>query len=153
MVMANERCRVDVAEAAARVRLGDMPGREPTCVRRDLRVSEIADLFVTDRLRALPVVDDAHRLIGIVTKTDLLRVEGRARGNAFSPVTVAEIMTPIVHGLPEDAPVAYAIALMAFERLHEVPVVDAEGRVLGMVTAIDALRWVAGALGYVVPAG
>ena len=38
-----------------------------------------------------------------------------------------------------------------FEGLHEVPVVDAHGHVIGMITATDALRWVAQALGYVVP--
>ena len=40
---------------------------------------------------------------------------------------------------------------MAFEGLHEVPVVDAHGHVIGMVTSTDALRWVAQSLGYVVP--
>jgi CBS-domain-containing membrane protein len=136
--------RVDVAEAAVRVRLGDVIGVDATCVRSDLEVEAVIDLIVDGGLRAVPVVDAQRGLVGIVSKSDLLRRRGTAR-------TVSEVMTPLVHGLPEDAPVAYAISLMAFEGLHEVPVVDANSHVIGMVTANDALRWVAQALGYVVP--
>ena len=140
--------RVDVAEAAARVRLGDILGVDTTCVRGDVPIETVTDLLVESGLRALPVVDDARRLVGIVSKSDLLRRRGT--GKARTKVA-SEIMTPVVHGLPEEAPVAYAISLMAFEGLHEVPVVDSHSRVIGMITATDALRWVAKSLGYVVP--
>lgn len=138
--------RVDVAEAAVRVRLGELIGVDTTCVRSDVRADVIADLMVRRKLRAVPVVDEARRLIGIVSKTDILRSDRRR-----SAKTVADIMTPLVHGLPEDAPVAYAISLMAFGALQEVPVVDKDAQVIGMVTSTDALRWVAKSLGYVMP--
>jgi len=140
--------RVDVAEAAVRMRLGDMLGLDTTCVRSDVKIETVADLLVENGLRAVPVVDEARRLVGIVSKSDLLRRRGAGKTRTK---VVSDIMTPIVHGLPEDAPVAYAISLMAFEGLHEVPVVDSHSRVIGMVTATDALRWVAKSLGYVVP--
>ena len=139
--------RVDVAEAAVRMRLGDMLCIDTTCVRSDVTLDTVADLLVANGLRAVPVVDDACRLVGIVSKTDLLRRSAARRRSR----TVADIMTPLVHGLPEDAPVAYAISLMAFEGLHEVPIVDAKSHVIGMVTSTDMLRWVAQSLGYVVP--
>ena len=140
--------RVDVAEAAVRVRLGDVIGIDTTCVRSDVKIEAVTELLVDSGLRAVPVVDEGRRLVGIVSKSDLLRPRGT--GKARTKV-VSDIMTPVVHGLPEDAPVAYAISLMAFEGLHEVPVVDARSHVIGMVTSTDALRWVAQSLGYVVP--
>lgn len=140
--------RVDVAEAAVRVRLGDVIGLDTTCVRSNVKIDAVAELLVDKGLRAVPVVDEGRRLVGIVSKTDLLRRRGTGKTRTK---TVAEIMTPVVHGLPEDAPVAYAISLMAFEGLHEVPIVDSSSHVIGMITATDALRWVAGALGYVLP--
>ena len=139
--------RMDVAEAAVRMRLGDILGIETTCVRLDVRTDTVADLLVANGLRAVPVVDASRRLVGIVSKTDLLRKSAARR----RPTTVSDIMTPIVHGLPEDAPVAYAISLMAFEGLHEVPIVDSKSHVIGMITSTDVLRWVAQSLGYVVP--
>ena len=140
--------RVDVAEAAVRVRLGDVLGVDTTCVRSDVKIEAVVELLLDDGLRAVPVVDETRRLVGIVSKTDLLRPRGTGKKRTK---VVADIMTSVVHGLPEDAPVAYAISLMAFEGLHEVPVVDQESHVIGMITATDALRWVAQSLGYVVP--
>jgi CBS domain-containing protein len=146
--------RVDVAEAAIRVRLGDVVGAEVVCVRSDVDLDGIASLFVERKVRAVPVVDDDRCLVGVASKTDLLRDLLAPPADLEGPPprrTVADIMSPVVHGLPEDAPVAYAISLMATESVHEVPVVDREGRVVGMLTATDALRWVAQAMGYVMP--
>lgn len=142
--------RVDVAEAAARVRLADVIGVDTTCVRSDVTIEAVVALLIDGGLRAVPVVDESRRLVGIVSKTDLLRPRGSGKKRRK---LVADIMTPVVHGLPEDAPMAYAISLMAFEGLHEVPVVDAGSHVVGMITSTDALRWVAQSLGYVVPGG
>jgi CBS-domain-containing membrane protein len=142
------RPRVDVAEAAVRVRVGALVGDDTTCVRDDVRVDTIVTRFASSRHRAFPVVDGARRLLGLVSKSDVLRA-GRESPSAG---TASEIMSPVVHALPEDAPAAYAISLMAFEDLHEVPIVDGDDHVVGMVTATDTLRWLAGALGYVIPA-
>ena len=54
-----------------------------------------------------------------------------------------------VHALPEGAPISHAIAVMAFENVNEVAVVADDGKVVGVVTANDALRWTARQLGYV----
>lgn len=141
------RARVDVAEAALRVRVGSILGLESLCVRSDMRVRAAAELFDARSLRSVPVVDEARRLVGVVSKTDLLRrTQSRRR-----PQTVAEIMNRSVRRLPEDTSLVTAISLMAFERLDEIPVVDANDQLVGVVTAIDALRWMAGALGYVQP--
>lgn len=135
--------RVDVAEAAVRTRIVDVMDHQVTCVRFSVPVLEVENLLTSRR--ALPVVDGAGRLVGIVSRSDL--------GRATSPeVPVSEIMTPRVHGLPEEAPIAYAISLMAVEGVHEVPIVSQDGAVVGMITARDALKWVSSALGYVTPA-
>jgi len=142
--------RVDVAEAAIRARLGDVVGPDAVCVRADVSVDTITELFLEQKLRAVPVVDESRCLVGVASKSDLLR-ERTATPEGAPRRTASDIMSPVVHGLLEDAPVAYAISLMASESIHEVPIVDREGRVVGLFTATDALRWVAQAMGYVVP--
>lgn len=54
-----------------------------------------------------------------------------------------------VDAIPEDAPISHAIAVMAFQKIHEVSLVAADGKVVGVITANDALRWTAAQLGYV----
>ncbi len=65
--------------------------------------------------------------------------------------TAGEIMTPLTFTLPVGTPLARAAALMAFEGVHRLVVVDAAGKVVGVLSAIDILRWTARRAGYVVP--
>ena len=46
-----------------------------------------------------------------------------------------------------------AAALMAFEGVHRIPVVDDAGRVSGVITTLDVLRWLAQEEGYLAPRG
>ncbi len=154
--------RVDIGAAAARTLLHEALSRDVVCVRSDASIAMASALIVDRNLACVPVTDAENKLIGIVSKTDLLADREEEKVSADLPPvprgfhvepsearTVAEIMTPCVHALPDDAPLAFAISLMAFEDLHEVPVVDREGHVMGVVTALDMTRWLAERMGYV----
>jgi CBS domain-containing protein len=106
------------------------------CVGEDLD-SEIATQLLLDRnIGGAPVVDSVGRPVGVISRTDLLRERNRSS-------RVREIMTPMVFALPERATVAQAAALMAFERVHRLPVVSEDGRVVGVVSSIDLVAWLA----------
>ncbi len=53
--------------------------------------------------------------------------------------------------LCEDTSLSHAAALMAYEGVQRIPVVSFEGKVVGMVSAMDVVRWLAQHDGYVVP--
>jgi len=57
--------------------------------------------------------------------------------------TARDIMMPFVLRLPETATIADAAAMMASEGVHRVLVVSALGNVVGIVCALDILRWMA----------
>jgi CBS domain-containing membrane protein len=108
------------------------------------------------RLHALPVLDRARRVVGIVTQTDFLQFAGlddyrslRARlrelgGRGWrrradrAPV-VQQIMTAPVTTVPEDEAIVELVPLMANRGLHHIPVVDREARFVGMVSQSDLL--------------
>jgi CBS domain-containing protein len=79
------------------------------------------------------VVDDADRVLGVIERPDARRVVEAVAGELALPVA------PI----RESATLAAAVARMTKERRRALPVVDDAGRVVGLVTDIDALRWVA----------
>lgn len=133
--------RTDFSEAAARCQLHELVEPVTFCVRPGTRLSKARRLLLDRGLRAVPVVDDELRLVGILSRTDLV--------DAPPTALVRDVMPARVHALPEDAPIGYAIALMASENVHEVPVVTEDGEVLGLFHACDALRWTAERMGYV----
>jgi CBS domain-containing protein len=61
-------------------------------------------------------------------------------------------MTPVTFVLPENASIAQAAALMAYEGVHRIPVVSCSGDIVGLVSSLDVLRWLGQASGYLVPA-
>jgi CBS domain-containing protein len=52
-------------------------------------------------------------------------------------------MLPMAFTLDERATVAQAAALMAIEDLHHVPIISARGRLVGVVSSLDIVRWLA----------
>ena len=70
----------------------------------------------------------------------------------LSQLTVGAIMTPAVYSFTPETTVADATAVMAFEGTHHLPVVDESGTLVGMVSALDVLDWMARQAGYT-PAG
>lgn len=135
------------------------------CVRADVSVDALVPLLLKHGVSGVPVVDASGKPVGVVSKTDLLReryengdtLELRA-SDARDPAgyhessagrwLVADVMASMTFSLPEDATVAQACALMAYEGVHRLPIVCAEGKVIGILSALDVLRWVATADGY-----
>jgi CBS domain-containing membrane protein len=131
-------------------------------------VRELLALFVDKGISAAPVVDAQSRPIGFVSKTDVVRQfhsprpgerpEGATQvqpwwdAERLAQLMVGDIMTPAVYSFTPETTVADAIAVMAFEGTHHLPVVDASGMLVGMVSALDVLDWMARQAGYT-PAG
>jgi|DewCreStandDraft_4_1066084.scaffolds.fasta_scaffold21251_5 CBS-domain-containing membrane protein len=139
-------------------------------VRPDTTVQEIANILVTNRISAVPVVDANGALVGIVSEGDLMhRVEtGTERRyswwlkmigdrSAFARdflkshgIRAAEVMTRHVVTAAPDTPLGELASLLEKHRIKRVPIVD-RGRLVGIVSranlvqALAALRHAAAA--------
>jgi CBS domain-containing protein len=142
------------------------------CVRPEVSVETLAALLLDHRMGGVPVVNEEGQPVGVVSKTDLLRhmhergdapesVETRPAvdierlGPGFhaarvDPTTVREIMMPMVFAIEQDTPIVHAAALMAGEGVHRLAVVDANLAIIGIVSTLDIVRWVAESAGYAV---
>jgi CBS domain-containing protein len=87
----------------------------------------------------VPVVDEQERLVGIVTDRDIC-MAAHIRGKPLREFTVDTIMaTPVRTCHPEDG-IDRAAALMTEHQLRRLPVVDPDGRVVGIVSLNDLAR-------------
>lgn len=126
----------------------DVMTREPIRVSADERLDHAAHVMAEHRLKRLPVVDEAGRLVGMLSRVDVLRTMGEdypspASGEAplsSSPVrVVGDLMRTDVPSVAADAPVGEVLDAVTSTRLNRAIVVDADGRVLGIVTDQDLL--------------
>lgn len=135
-------CRFTPSHPPLRVVIGEHMSDGAICVRDTLDVARLRSLLRAEGITGVPVVDAEGRPIGVVSRSDLVY---HRHG------TVADVMTKDVLALSERASLFEAAALMAYEGVHRVVVIDDDGRVVGVVSALDVAAWVARAHGYVIP--
>ena len=93
------------------------------------------------RLRTgLPIVEEGHGVVGIVTDRDLLIALGTRNRNA-ADLPVGEVMNKNLALCAPDDDVRDALKTMAQRQLHRLPVVDRDGVLKGILSLDDiALR-------------
>jgi len=99
------------------------------------------------RLRSLPVVEgDDHRLVGIVTQVDLLKHFHPRPGrlsfgqlNFLRGTKLRAIMSSPVVSVTADTHMVELVYLLSDRGLHCLPVVDAQQRLIGMITQTDLI--------------
>jgi CBS domain-containing protein len=144
--------------------VGDVMTDQVVTVRDDTPFKEVVRLIREYGVSALPVLDRAGRLVGIVSEADLLLKEEHATGegsltqlpwrgdhereNGQPPwirrtkargVTARDVMTSPVVTVTEGDAVALAARIMRENHVRRLPVTDAHGDLVGIVTRSDLL--------------
>jgi CBS domain-containing protein len=110
--------------------------RSPRSLRREHTVREAARLLKEANCGIVPMVDDHGRLEGVVTDRDLvLRV--LASDDASADTELSEVMTREVVAVRPDETVHDVLALMGARQIRRVPVVDADNRLVGIISMSD----------------
>lgn len=130
---------------AASAPLSLIMARKVVCIRGDVDASEARSRILSRGVSGMPVVDNWGRAIGMISRTDLVEHEVTS---APSGRHVIDVMMPLVFSLPPDATIGQAAALMAYEGIHRVVVVDRSGYVVGLVSALDIARWLGSRAGH-----
>ena len=107
-------------------------------VQPDMSVSELEDLLGRHRISGLPVVDDTGKVIGMVSKSDVVSALREVGGELYNTLTVKTVMSPEVVSCEVSDDVASVARTMREKRIHRVVVCEA-GRVAGIVTTFDML--------------
>ena len=138
------------------IRCRDIMQRDVAAVEYGTELEEVWELLRTHKLKGVPVVDRARRVIGIVTIIDFLkRADTGERGQVFArllrfirrtpgltadkPEVAGQIMTPRPITVHEDDHLLSLVPRFAENDIHHVPVVDAEDRLVGVVTQSDLM--------------
>jgi CBS domain-containing protein len=121
-------------------------------VRREAEFKEIVAVMHRRRVSAFPVLDDFDRVIGVVSEADLLPREaypgwrqaaGRNRRRRIpdkaDALTAAELMTSPAITVGREATVSEAAKIMHGRKVKRLPVIDDDGRLLGIVSRVDLL--------------
>ncbi len=145
----------------------DIMNADVITVAEDMTVQELAALFTEKMISGTPVVDDAGKLVGVVSLSDIVRTGTQRSGITIDPLKsayylqgwedkvsedeledlrfeahtdalVRDIMTTAIFGVPETMPISEMADTMIRGRIHRLIVTRGE-RVVGIVTTLDML--------------
>jgi CBS-domain-containing membrane protein len=117
----------------------EVMSREVRTIRMVDRADAAARVMWEHDCGAVPVVDGNQAVVGIVTDRDLC-MAGYTQGRPLGEIAVTAVMARSVRSCKPDDAVAVALATMQQHQLHRLPVVDARGVAVGMLTINDLLR-------------
>jgi CBS domain-containing protein len=146
------------------LRAEDLMSPNPLSIRAGATIPEALDLLADRGYGAAPVIDEAGRPVGVLSRTDVLIHEREyvrhayARGGTewdllwdpspggglpvevVDPTTVAEIMTPAVFTVPPETPAREVVKRMLELKVHHLFVVDSGHALVGVISPLDVLR-------------
>jgi CBS domain-containing protein len=149
--------------------VGDVMARDVLAVGPETSLATVVRLLTLHDISGLPVIDDKGRAVGVVSKGNLIDEPSRRSGLEPRPEyyrlrlgeitavgttdqprlptsgVVADVMSPVVLTVDRNATVFDAARLMVHEDVHRLIVIG-DGRVRGVVTVLDCLRAIVGAV-------
>ncbi len=122
------------------LRVGQYMKTDLYTVREDELIDLAASIMEWKRVRHVPVEDQSHNLVGLLSYRALLRVvSDPSRKQTDEPIAVADIMNRNPVTVTSDTPTLVAIELMRHHGTSCLPVVD-DGKLVGIVTEHDYMR-------------
>ncbi len=109
--------------------------KDPWSITPEAPLEAAAALMTRKRLGTLVVVDERQRLVGLLTERDMRFVSRQG-------VRVADRMTPVAQLVTHQGPIDADAAerLMIERKIKKLPLVGADGTLLGLITARDLVR-------------
>lgn len=111
---------------------------DPVACEPEESVTHAAEIMRQEDVGSLPVVEShsSRRLVGIITDRDIV-VNVVAEGRGVEQATIRDAMTANPVSCRENDEVDEALKTMAERRVRRIPVVDAEGRLSGIIAQAD----------------
>jgi CBS domain-containing protein len=143
------------------VKVSEVMHREVATLHPDSPITAVVELLLDKDFTAVPVVDDQDKVVGMVSDNDLLTRGGMKVTISLKRATdldyvrglhdslenphhkVSEVMTRQVVTITPDAILARAARLMVEKHLKRLPVVDSDGKLVGILGRLDILNTIA----------
>jgi CBS domain-containing protein len=117
----------------------DVMTENPACCTPETSLDQVARLMVQHDCGEIPVIDAADSVVGVVTDRDIVcRMVAVGKNPLAYPAS--SCMSELVVTVTTDATLADVLSTMEKHQVRRVPVVDARGGCVGMISQAD-LAW------------
>jgi CBS domain-containing protein len=147
-----------VDRIARSMRAQDVMTRQVICVNPETSLLETAERMAAANISGIPVINSQDKVIGVISEKDFLKKMGAEPSGSFMGVisqclknkgcvalpirgkTAADIMSSPAVTVSPGRPLSEISRLFAEKQINRVPVVDPEGKILGIVSRADMVK-------------
>ena len=123
------------------LRARDLMITDLVVLRPEMGIHHAVSLLMKRDISGAPVLDQHGTVVGILTEKDCLRLLTQGRESSEIPAgIVAEYMTDQVTTMPQDMDIYYAAGMFLRHVYRRFPVVDGEGKLVGILSRSDLLH-------------
>jgi CBS domain-containing protein len=116
----------------------DVMSVDVVAAKENATVIEIATRLVLGAFNGVPIINDSGSVIGIITAIDILRAI--RDGKSLDSILVRDLMTPNPSVVKQDTAIEEVIDVMDKKGIEMVPVVEDDGRLIGVISRSDILK-------------
>jgi CBS domain-containing protein len=143
--------------------VADIMTSNPMTVKPETPLKEAIAIIAKNKISGLPVVDEEDKLVGIISENDLMWQETGVEPPPYIMIldsviylenpnryekeihkalgeTVQDVMTEKPITITADKPVKQAARLLHDKKIRRLPVIDEQGKVIGIITQGDIIR-------------
>jgi len=117
----------------------DIAGRRPATTRPDAPIAEVAEMLADAGVGALVAKGADGSVAGIISERDIVRGL-REHGEGLLAMRADALMTRSVVTCSAENDVEDVMRLMTDNAIRHIPIVDADGGLVGMVSILDVVR-------------
>jgi CBS domain-containing membrane protein len=148
--------RYAAQRVARRVMVRDVMTRNVIRVRDDADIAEVTNLLSENRISGLPVIDEGGRVIGVITEADVLSMAGMKKEHVFRDILshilgeplpahagskrLTDVMSSPAITTGPESDIRDVALTMDEKRIKRLPVVDEQGRLIGLISRADIVR-------------
>ena len=118
------------------MKCSDVMTKDPKACAATDTVEQAAQLMKSEDVGPIPIVGDSGKLEGIITDRDIV-LKVVAEGRDAKTTKLADVMTTDLISCTVDGDIEEMLDLMEDNQIRRIPVVDASGRLVGIVSQAD----------------
>ncbi|OFV67711.1 MAG: histidine kinase [Candidatus Syntrophoarchaeum caldarius] len=118
----------------------EIMNENPVSIPQSLSIMEAIDILKSEEIGSLPITDKSGRVNGIVTVRDF--VEEVKANESIAVKSVADYMNHSITTASLSTPIRKIAKIMVGNRFHRVPITDGDGKLVGVVTTSDLIRYI-----------
>jgi CBS domain-containing protein len=120
------------------MKVRDVMVETPAFCTRDTNLGAAVEILWTRNCGFLPVVDSQMKVSGVITDRDICVALG-TRNRLPGQVTVGEVSSGQIYSCKANDDIHAALATMSAQKIHRLPVVDAEGKLQAILSLDDVI--------------